>query len=185
MASTVVILGSPRKGNSEAIAMAIANEAKAKGNTIKEYRINQLKNAKGCQSCYGCKKAGKCVVKDDVSEILDDIRAADSIIFATPIYFGQPSAQFRIVQDRFFGFLGGDFKPNLAAGKKAAIVVTCGSGIDGANKTADEIEGMAKNFFGMEIAGKIVKGGMMAPNAAESDPAIMEEAKAIGKKLKF
>ena len=183
MASTVVILGSPRKGNSEAIAMAIANEAKAKGNTIKEYRINQLKNAKGCQSCYGCKKAGKCVVKDDVSEILDDIRAADSIVFATPIYFGQPSAQFRIVQDRFFGFLGGDFKPNLAAGKKAAIVVTCGSGIDGANKTADEIEGMAKNFFGMEIAGKIVKGGMMAPNAAESDAAIMAEAKAIGQKL--
>ena len=27
MTSTVVILGSPRKGNSEAIAMAIANEA--------------------------------------------------------------------------------------------------------------------------------------------------------------
>ena len=35
MTSTVVILGSPRKGNSEAIAEAIANEAKAKGNEIK------------------------------------------------------------------------------------------------------------------------------------------------------
>ena len=183
MASTVVILGSPRKGNSEAIAMAIANEAKAKGNTIKAYNIQQLKNAKGCYSCYGCKKAGKCVVKDDITPILDDIREADSIVFATPIYFGQPTAQFRAVQDRFFGYLGGDFKPNLAPGKKAAIVVTCGSGIDGANKVADEIEGMAKNFFGMQIAGKIVKGGMMAPNAAESDAAIMDEAKAIGKKL--
>ena len=58
MTSTVVILGSPRKGNSEAIAEAIANEAKAKGNEIKTFKLNQLK-ARGCQSCYGCKKAGK------------------------------------------------------------------------------------------------------------------------------
>ena len=183
MASTVVILGSPRKGNSEAIAMAIANEAKAKGNTIKEYRINTLKNAKGCQSCYGCKKAGKCVVKDDISEILDEIRAADSIIFATPIYFGQPSAQFRLVQDRFFGYLNGDFTSNLAAGKKAAIVVTCGSGLDGAQSVAAQLEGMAANFFKMDVVGKIVKGGMMAPNAASDDATIMAEAKAIGQKL--
>ena len=36
MTSTVVILGSPRKGNSEAIAMAIANEAKAKGRSTED-----------------------------------------------------------------------------------------------------------------------------------------------------
>lgn len=53
----------------EAIAEAIANEAKAKGNEIKTFKLNQLK-ARGCQSCYGCKKAGKCVVKDDMIEVL-------------------------------------------------------------------------------------------------------------------
>jgi len=42
---------------------------------------------------------------------------------------------------------------------------------------------MAKNFFGMQIAGKMVKGNMMAPDAATSDAAIMAEAKAIGQKL--
>ena len=183
MTSTVVILGSPRKGNSEAIAMAIANEAKAKGSTIKEYRINSLKNAKGCQSCYGCKKAGKCVVKDDISAILDDMRAADNIIVATPLYFGHASAQYRMVEDRFFGFLGGDFVPNIASNKKVAVVVTCGSGIDGARKTAAEMEAVFGGFFKMEVVGSIVKGGMMAPNAAESDAAIMSEAKAIGQKL--
>ena len=183
MTSTVVILGSPRKGNSEAIAMAIANEAKAKGSTIKEYRINQLKNAKGCQSCYGCKKAGKCVVKDDISSILDDMREADNIIVATPLYFGHATAQYRMVEDRFFGFLGGDFVPNISSDKKVAIVVTCGSGLEGAEKTAAEIEGVFGGFFKMNVVGKIVKGGMMAPNAAESDAAIMAEAKAIGQKL--
>lgn len=183
MASTVVILGSPRKGNSEAIALAIAAEAKAKGNEIKEYRLNQLKNAKGCQSCYGCKKAGKCVVKDDIAVILDDLRAADSIIIATPLYFGYSSAQYRMLEDRFFGFLGGDFKPNIAPGKKVAVVQTCGSGLEGAQKNADAIAGVWKNFFGAEIAGIIVEGNMMAPNAAAENADIMAKAKAIGQKL--
>ena len=183
MSTTVVILGSPRKGNSEAIAMAVANEAKAKGSTIKEYRLNSLKNVKGCQSCYGCKKAGRCVVKDDLTPILDDMRAADNIIVATPLYFGHSSAQYRMIEDRFFGFVNGDFTANIAPGKKVVIVQTCGSGIDGAKKNADEIEGVFKNFFKMDVVGKIVKGNMMAPNAAESDADIMAEAKAIGQKL--
>ena len=88
-----------------------------------------------------------------------------------------------MVEDRFFSFLGGDFVPNIAAGKKAAIVVTCGSGLDGAKKTAAAIEGVLGGFLKMDVVGKMVTGGMMAPNAAESDAAVMAEAKAIGQKL--
>ncbi len=183
MATTVVILGSPRNGNSDAIAKAIAAEAKAKGNTIKEYKLNQLKNAKGCQSCYGCKKAGKCVVKDDISIILDDLREADSIILATPLYFNYSTAQYRMLEDRFFGFLGGDFSANIAPGKKVAVVQTCGSGLEGAQKNADAIAGVWKNFFKAEIVGTIVAGNMMAPNAAAENADIMAQAKAIGQKL--
>lgn len=183
MATTVVILGSPRKGNSEAIALAVAAEAKAKGNTIKEYKLNMLKNAKGCQSCYGCKKAGKCVVKDDITEILDDIRAADSIILATPLYFGFSSGQFRLLEDRFFSFVNGDFTPNIEAGKKVAIVQTCGSGLEDAQRNADALEREWKMFFKAEVVGKIVAGNMNAPNAAAENADIMAQAKAIGQKL--
>lgn len=182
MTSTVVILGSPRKGNSEAIAEAIANEAKAKGNEIKTFKLNQLK-ARGCQSCYGCKKAGKCVVKDDMIEVLDAVREADSIILATPDYFSQSTAQYRMFEDRCFSFLGGDFIPNIAAGKKVAIVVTCGSGLDGANRIADAIEGEWTNFFKGNVVGKIVRGGLMEPTAASENIEIMDEAKALGQKL--
>ncbi len=182
MASTVVILGSPRKGNSEAIAEAIANEAKAKGNEIKTFKMNQLK-ARGCQGCFGCKKAGKCVVKDDMLEVLDAVREADSLILATADYFGQPTAQYRMFEDRCFSFLGGDFVPNIAPGKKVAIVVTCGSGLDGAKTMASAIEGVWANFFKGEVVGKIVRGGLMGPNEASENAEIMEEAKALGKKL--
>ncbi len=182
MASTVVILGSPRKGNSEAIAEAIANEAKAKGNEIKTFKMNQL-NVKGCQGCFGCKKAGKCVVKDDMLEVLDAVREADSLVLATADYFGQPTAQYRMFEDRCFSFLGGDFVPNIVAGKKVAVVVTCGMGYDGAVKIADAIAGVWTNFFKGDVVGKIVRGDMMAPNAAAENAEIMEEAKALGKKL--
>ena len=43
--------------------------------------------------------------------------------------------------------------------------------------------GMAANFFKMNVVGKIVKGAMMAPNAAAENADIMAEAKAIGQKL--
>ena len=183
MASTVVIIGSPRKGNSEAIALAIAKGAKSKGNSIQEFYLNRLKNGKGCQSCYGCKKAGRCVVKDDNLTILDAIRDADSIILSTPTYFGQSSGQFRLLEDRFFGFLNGDFSPNIAAGKKVAIVETCGGGLDGAKKNADALEAEWKNFFKADVVGKIVVGNMMAPDAATKDKALMKEADDLGKKL--
>lgn len=183
MATTVVILGSPRRSNSEAIAMAIANKAKAKGNTIIEHRLNQLKNVKGCQSCYGCKKTGRCVVKDDMIPVLEDVRNADSIILATPIYFGHSTAQYRMFEDRCFSFLGGDFRSYIDAGKKVVIVQTCGSGITGAEKNADEVENVWKNFFKADVIGRMVVGNMSATTAAADSPEIMAEAGEIGRKL--
>lgn len=183
MTTTVVIMGSPRKGNSEGIAMAIANVAKEKGNTIKTFKLNQLKDVKGCQSCYGCKKAGKCVVKDGHTEVLDAIRDADSIIFATPTYFGRSSGQFRLLEDRFFSFLNGDFSPNIKAGKKVAIIETCGTGFDGAKVNAAGIEGAWTNFFKAEIVGMMVVGDMMAPDAYASNDVVQAKIKEIGSKL--
>ena len=166
MTSTVVILGSPRKGNSEAIAEAIANEAKAKGNEIKTFKLNQLK-ARGCQSCYGCKKAGKCVVKDDMIEVLDAVREADSIILATPDYFSQSTAQYRMFEDRLYGFVGPDFQPTITS-KKVAIVVTAGSGA-GAENIANSMSGIMANFFKSEVVGQLIyaeaKNGAFADNA--------------------
>ena len=183
MMSTVVIIGSPRKGNSETIALAMAEGAKENGNAIKTYYLNKMKNVKGCQSCYGCKKTGKCVVKDDQSEILEALRDADSIILSTPTYFGQPSAQYRMLEDRSFGFLNGDFSSNITPNKKIAIAVTCGSGYDDAKNIAKSIEGVWVNFLKGVCVGKIVMKDGMPPDAAAKDPSLMEEAKAIGKRL--
>lgn len=182
MATTVVILGSPRNGNSDAIANAMAAEAKAKGNTVKTFKLNDLKNAKGCQSCYGCKAKGRCVVKDDIGDVLDAIRDADSLVLATPTYFGYSTAQYRMLEDRFFSFIDGKFVPNIPAGKKVAVIETCGGGLDGAKANADRIVGQWEGMFKAKIVGVIVKGYGPDKSAAD-DKEVIAEAKEIGKKL--
>jgi multimeric flavodoxin WrbA len=53
-----------------------------------------------CTGCYACERTGKCVQKDDMSQILDDMLAADVIVLATPVYFYTMCAQMKTVIDR-------------------------------------------------------------------------------------
>jgi multimeric flavodoxin WrbA len=180
----VAIVASPRKkGNSCTIVKAIADGAKANGKSIKVYHLNSLTNVKGCQACMACKASGACVVKDDHAEILKAIKDAEGIILSTPFYFGDSNGQYRLLEDRFYSFLKPDFSTTLSPGKKVAVVVSCGSGADGAKALANKIEGTMVNYFKFVSVGKIVFGGGNAPDAASKNAAILDEAKAIGKKF--
>jgi multimeric flavodoxin WrbA len=53
-----------------------------------------------CKGCYACGGNGKCVQKDDMSQILDNMMAADVIVMATPVYFYTMCAQMKTVIDR-------------------------------------------------------------------------------------
>ena len=184
MAKIVMVIGSPRKGsNSELIADKIAEGAKANGYEIVKYKINDLANVRGCQGCGACKKNGVCVQKDDIKPMLEDIKASAGVILATPEYFGQPTAQFRIAQDRMFSFVDGTFTPVFDAGKKCAVVVTCGTGYDGAKVMADQIEGVMAGFFKFAPLGKIVVKDALAPGCVAENKAGMDEAFSIGKKF--
>ncbi|NLN72161.1 MAG: flavodoxin family protein [Thermoplasmatales archaeon] len=184
MTKTLVILGSPRKGaNSETIAMAMAGASEKKGNTVKTYRLNDLKNVKGCQGCNACKEKGYCIVKDDHALILADVKDADSIIMASPTYYGEVSGQLRLFMDRFYSFLDGGMKSTMPKGKKVAICVTCMSGLEGAKGVADWIEKIWAKYYGQEIVGKIVRGGSGAPTDASNDAEVMAQAVAVGAKL--
>ena len=182
--SIVAIIASPRKnGNTNTIVEAIIKEVKDNGKEVKTYHLNTLSNAKGCQACMACKKSGSCVQKDDHAEILNAIRDAEGLVLSTPNYFGEANGQFRLLQDRFYSFINADFSSNVAPGKKLAVVVSCGGGAEGAKVLADKIEGTMVKYFKFEPIGKIVFTGANAPDTASKNDAVLEEAKAIGKKL--
>ena len=182
--SIVAIVASPRKkGNTCTIVKAMIEGAKENGKDVKVYHLNSLSNAKGCQACMGCKAAGACVLKDDHADILKAIRDAEGVILSTPTYFGEANGQFRLLQDRFYGYLGPDFKPNIAPGKKLAVVVSCGGGADAAQVMASKIEGAMAGMLKFVPIGKIVFTGANPPDTASKDPKVLAEAKAIGKKF--
>ncbi|MBF1682353.1 MAG: flavodoxin family protein [Selenomonas artemidis] len=62
-------------------------------------------NYKGCLSCFGCKRDnspsyGHCVINDDLKPLFEKTAAADGLVFATPIYFGEMTGQLKSFLER-------------------------------------------------------------------------------------
>lgn len=101
----VTLFGSPRvNGNTATLAKIFNKTAEASGAVVQSYILNKL-NAKGCQACDACKKeTDHCVIKDDLTEVLESVKNADVLVVATPIYFADISAQFKIFVDRCYSY---------------------------------------------------------------------------------
>lgn len=131
--NVVSLLGSPRsKGNSTAIANRILETAAKGGAKTRSFELNRL-NYRGCQACYACKKGSdECVVQDDLAEVLAAVREADIVVLASPVYYGDITAQLKGFFDRTFSYLAPDYLTNaqpsrLAPGKKLVFVLSQGS----------------------------------------------------------
>ena len=105
MEKNIMILnGSPRaQGNTAALVDAMITGAKKAGHTAEAVDIRLL-DIKPCTGCYGC-AAGKgdpCVQKDDMKEIYTRLQKAHVVVFASPLYWWQFTAQMKAVIDRLF-----------------------------------------------------------------------------------
>ncbi|MCL2616314.1 MAG: flavodoxin family protein [Defluviitaleaceae bacterium] len=88
------------------------------------------KNHRPCSGCRACKNGKGCVIQDDMLRLHDKMREADGIIFATPIYFYDVTAQCKIIIDRCFAI------SPLNGNKAGAIITTASSmGTSGAIST--------------------------------------------------
>lgn len=97
----LILSGSPRKGgNSDVLCDQFAKGATEAGNTVEKIRVTE-KNIGYCRACYYCKNSGgKCIIKDDMAEILQKMIDADVIVLASPVYFYSIDAQLKAVIDR-------------------------------------------------------------------------------------
>ncbi|MDO5852489.1 MAG: flavodoxin family protein [Thermoplasmata archaeon] len=183
MADVTAIIATPRKnGNCVAIVNRMVETLRAEGKTVDVFNLRDVQGS-GCVACYACKKAGKCVRKDGITPILDSIAQSGSLIMAVPDYFGQPCSQYRVLEDRLYGFVGmnenGFF--STVPGKKAAVVVTSGSGVE----SDDVIRSVSKvltNYLQAEVVGTMHYQERPDGPAAEN-PGALDEASALAKKL--
>ncbi len=96
--------GSPRRGgNTELLLAETVRGVQEHGSEVTVYHLDAM-NLRACLGCGKCDAAGLCVVKDDMERIRSEIRAADRIIVASPIFFFSVSAQTKMMIDRCQAF---------------------------------------------------------------------------------
>ena len=100
MKKVIVISTSLRTGsNSDMLADRFIDGARAAGNDVEKISLVG-KNIQFCKGCLGCQKLGRCVIKDDVNDIMAKVLKADVICWATPIYYYEMSGQMKTLIDR-------------------------------------------------------------------------------------
>ncbi|MGI6231946.1 MAG: flavodoxin family protein [Prevotella sp.] len=105
----IVIDGGPRKNaNTAALIEKFTEGVKSKDETIevKHIRLYDI-DYHGCRSCLACKlKKSKsptvCSFKDGITPVLQECQEADGLVFASPIYFGDVTAQLHAFMERLF-----------------------------------------------------------------------------------
>ena len=97
----LILSGSPRNGgNSDLLCDEFMRGANESGHQALKIRVVEKKIG-FCNACYYCREhSGECVVKDDMSELLQQMIDADVLVLASPVYFYSIDAQLKAVIDR-------------------------------------------------------------------------------------
>ncbi len=182
----VAFVGSPReKGNTTALVNEVLRGAKEAGAETKIFNLNKL-NIRGCQACYKCQTPeGKCVQKDDMAPLYDEIFSADAVVIGSPVFMFQVTGQTKIFVDRLFALLylkdgqPGNFR-NKVRGKKTVTVYSQAQPETGMFAPQFDLHEGVLSFLGFKVQERIVAGGMTTEDAATGNKEIMQKAYAAG-----
>jgi multimeric flavodoxin WrbA len=101
----VTILGSRNpEGQTARAAGALIEGVQSAGWETERVFLPEL-TIERCRQCdargWGdCRTEGQCEIEDDLAALVDRIRAADAVVFATPVYFSDLSESMRAFTDR-------------------------------------------------------------------------------------
>ncbi|MDO4553582.1 MAG: NAD(P)H-dependent oxidoreductase [Lachnospiraceae bacterium] len=112
----LLLCGSPRRnGNTEIMANAFAETAKECGHEVCPVYASMVK-PNPCLACGYCRSHdGECIQQDDMQSVYPILDQADMVVFASPVYYFNLSAQIKIFLDRFYAKGGVGFHPTQAA----------------------------------------------------------------------
>ncbi len=121
----LVLNGSPRpNGNTAAMVSVFKEAAEKHGHRVIVFNVCKM-NIKGCLACEYChgRGHGECIQKDDMQQIYAELKDAEMIIPASPIYYHGISGQLKCVIDRFYSALYPKAPGTL---RKAAMFLSSG-----------------------------------------------------------
>lgn len=97
----LVISTSLRKGKSDLLVDEFIKGLRDAKHVVEKVNLKD-KTLQFCKGCLACQhsKTGHCVMQDDADLIVNKMKDAEVIVFATPIYFYEMSGQMKTLLDR-------------------------------------------------------------------------------------
>jgi multimeric flavodoxin WrbA len=130
---TLAILGSRNPvGQTAQAADAVLKGVESVGGIIDRVFLPK-QTLNHCRQCdddgWGlCKKEGHCVVEDAFALIIDKIKSADAVVFATPVYFFDMSESMGALINRLCRVCFQHPQPGINSKRVLALCVAGGSG---------------------------------------------------------
>ena len=192
MKKVIVISTSLRRGsNSDMLADQFVEGAKAAGNEVEKISLVG-KNILFCKGCLGCQKLGRCVINDDVNDIMAKVLKADVVCWATPIYYYEMSGQMKTLIDRMNAMYEQDYAfrdvylLTTAAEDETGDVYLLTTGAEDENDTPKRAEtgltGWIDCYPKSRLVGTLFCGGVNDPREIEGNPKL-QEAFDLGKSI--
>lgn len=116
----IAINGSPKaEGNTYHALKMVTDELENQGISTEIIHIGN-KVIRGCIACGGCIKNQneKCVIDDEVNDIIQKMKYSDGIIIGSPVYYASIAGTMKCFLDRAFytaGANGGLFRHKIGA----------------------------------------------------------------------
>ena len=179
MSNVLVISTSLRaKSNSDILTEQLIEGAKNAGHKVEHISLKGKKIG-FCIGCLACQKTQQCVIKDDAVEIAEKVKNADTLVFATPIYYYEMSGQMKTLLDRLNPLYSSDYKF-----RKVYMISTATEDEDYVpEKAVSGLQGWVDCFEKAEFAGSLFCGGISDPGEANGKDVEKGEAYQFGKAL--
>jgi len=126
---TLVLNGSPKKSGTIASLLRNTTKGIANQDNIEWINVYDL-SMRPCIGCMKCRQTETCILPEDDAHIIGQkINEADNLIIGTPTYWGNMSAQLKMLFERNVPVFMGESKNGIPTpkqkGKKAIIVTAC------------------------------------------------------------
>ena len=170
MKKVIVISTSLRHGsNSDMLADQFVAGAKAAGNEVEKISLVG-KNIQFCKGCMGCQRLARCVIKDDVNDIMAKVLDADVVCWATPIYYYEMSGQMKTLIDRMNAMYPLNYKF-----RDVYLLTTAAENEEETPKRAETgLTGWIDCYPKSRLAGTLFCGGVNDAREIEGNPKLQE-----------
>lgn len=132
--NALIVNGSPRRRKNTAwlcsLVDAVLQKKEIRTKVVSAVSLKSVNN--GCIGCEGCQRSKEflCVFKDEVQPLVAEMPSYQYVIFATPVYFFNSSAQLKLVVDRMYSLLKtdkeGNYQHPFSKETKFGLIVTAG-----------------------------------------------------------